>query len=130
MSGDVIKICASALIAAVCGILLRELGWRGAGIFSVFALVIFLGTLADGIASLSKDVFKISEEYGLGQTAKEILKVIGASYLFGICSDLCSDLGEQAIAKALTAVGRVEILLIVTPYFFKMIRSAADLLGQ
>ena len=130
MSGDVVRICASALIAAVCGILLRELGWRGAGVFSVLALVIFLGTVADGISSLSKDVLLISEEYGVGRTAKEILKVIGVSYLFGICSDVCSELGERAIAGALTVVGRVEILLLVMPYFFEMIRNAAALVGQ
>ncbi len=130
MSGDVVKICASALIAAVCGILLRELGWRGAAIFSVLALVIFLGTLADGIYALSDDVTMISEEYGVGQTAREILKVIGASYLFGICSDVCSDLGERSIAGALTVVGRVEILLIVMPYFLEMIRNAATLVEQ
>lgn len=129
MTADIIKICSGALIAAVCGFLLRELGWRGAAVFSVLSIAVFLGLVADGLQTVTGGVFTLAERTGVGEIAKEILKVLGASYVFGICSDVCGELGERGLASLLTVVGRVEILLIAAPYFVKVTESAVMLVG-
>lgn len=126
---DAMKICGGALIAAVCAFLLRELGWRGAVAFSAVALALFFGILADGLSVAAGGISEIAAEYGVGEIAKEILKTVGVTYIFGICSDICAELGERSLSSALDAVGRVEILLIAMPYFIKVLRSAAELVG-
>ena len=123
---EVLKICSGAIIAAVCGILLRELGWRGAAVFSIISLSVFFGVFADALSGLTKEILSVSE-LGVALAVKEILKVIGVSYLFGFCADICAELGERGLSGVLLAVGRVEILVIVTPYMLDMIRLAAEL---
>ena len=126
---DVIKICAAALIAAVCGALLREFGWRGGVAFSAVALAVFVGVFSDGISEIASKTLSVSESYGVGKIAKEVLKLIGVSYIFGISSDVCTELGEKTLANTLVAVGRVEIFLIVMPYFLEIVKQAASLVG-
>ncbi len=126
---EALRICAAALTVAVCGFLLRELGWRGAVSFSVVCAVIFLSFLSDGLSEMSKWLGSISKYGEIGAVAKEILKVTGVSYIFGVCSDIATELGEKSIATALTVVGRVEILLISMPYFFKIMEYAVALVG-
>ncbi len=126
---DALKICGGALIAAICAFLLRELGWRGAVAFSVIATAVLFGVLADGLSGAAEGISLAAREYGIGETAKEILKIVGLTYIFGICSGICTDLGERSLASVLDAVGRVEILMIAAPYFIKVTRYAAQLVG-
>ena len=55
------------------------------------------------------------------------LKIVGAGYLFGICSDIAAELGEPLVSKGLLTVGRVEILLIAMPYFVGAVQLGAEL---
>ncbi len=127
MTAEVMKICGAALICAVCAFLLREFGWRGTVAFSLIVLAVLAGVLADKLSELVKTAEVFSEYSGVGDVAKEILKITGVSYIFGISSDICSELGERSLSSILTAVGRIEIMLIAMPYFLKIIRYAAEL---
>ena len=126
---DVLKICAAALVVAVSGFLLREMGWRGAVAFSVLSAVVFFSFLSDGLSRLGASVSALAKLGGVGTVAKEILKLTGVSYVFGVCSDICADLGEKTVSSALEVVGRVEILLICMPYFIKIAEYAVGLVG-
>ncbi len=130
MTEAVMKICLGALVIAVCAFLLRELGWRGVPAFSVLSLAVFMGFASDGLSKLLSELTGLSETANISFAAKEIFKIMGASYIFGICSDICSELGEKNLASALSVAGRVEILLIVMPYFLEIVRYAAELVGK
>ena len=126
---EVFKICAAALVLCVAGFLLKEMGWRGAVAFSVFGAVALLSFLADGLFSFVKGVAAFTDETGVSDMAKEVLKVVGASYVFGISADICAELGERGISSALLTVGRVEMLLISLPYFLKIVEAATALVS-
>ena len=112
------KVVAYALITLFLGTLLKELGFKGAklvfllGIVSVIgATVIYIGDMISSIPGMEDDV----REYTVA-----MLKIIGVGYVFGVCSDICSELGENVLSTAVTLFGRVEIITLSLP-FVKMI---------
>lgn len=111
------KICFTAVLAASVGLLLSELGFKGKRSYSAVAAVVLISFLGEGIGELLSGVGGLSDEFGISEVSSAALKVLGCGYVFGMCSDLCSDLGESGLSRALTLAGRVEILMIVFPYF-------------
>ena len=123
------RICLAALLSAVVGVLLSELGFKGKRVFSAVAIVALVSLIGSGIKSLISDVMGISSNVGIEESAAVALKVLGCGYVFGICSELCTELGEAGVGRALSLAGRVEILLLVMPYFVKTISLGMELIG-
>ena len=123
------RICLAALLSAVVGVLLSELGFKGKRVFSAVAIVALVSLIGSGIKSLISDVMGISSNVGIEESAAVALKVLGCGYVFGICSELCTELGEAGVGRALSLAGRVEILLLVMPYFVKTISLGLELIG-
>ena len=120
------RIIAYVLITLFLGLLLKELGFRGA------TLVIVIGTVSVvGMAVLSLSrIFTLlpgvdaqSEEY-----AEAMLKIIGVGYVFGMCSDVCSQLGEGSLSSAVTLCGRIEIIALSIPFIKRIIEKGVELL--
>ena len=123
------RICLAALLSAVVGVLLSELGFKGKRVFSAVAIVALVSLIGSGIKSLISDVMGISSNVGIEESAAVALKVLGCGYVFGICSELCTELGEAGVGRAISLAGRVEILLLVMPYFVKTISLGMELIG-
>lgn len=123
------RICLAALLSAVVGVLLSELGFKGKRVFSAVAIVALIALIGSGIKSLLSDVMGISSSVGIEETAAVAVKVLGCGYVFGICSELCAELGETGVSRALSLAGRVEILLLVMPYFVKTVSLGMELIG-
>lgn len=108
------KAIAYALITLFLGVILRELGFKGA------RLVTLLGTVgAVGIAAVY--VGRLSAVLGeMGATSSEyavaMLKIVGLGYVFGICADICTELGEATLGSSVSLIGRLEIMVISLPY--------------
>ena len=111
----------------VCALLLREIGSRGIPVLISLAFCILLS------ASFSKlfGIFGELRDMQLFSSAEEILrtamKVLCVGYLFGISADTCRTLGEEMIAKGVEIGGRVEILLIIFPFFKRILELGAEL---
>ena len=117
-----------ALLLAVCLLLLRELGWRGVGVFAAIGVLSLLMLVREPLLSIfSSEIFLSAGEHS-GELSAAI-KVLGVGYLFGISSDVLRTLGEERLASTLELVGRVEILLIILPYVEEIIKIGAQLLG-
>ena len=107
---------------------LRELGWRGAPILALICVsVLLIRTVSlwgEAFGMLS-DTVSVS---GAADAVVSMLKITGLTYLYGISSDICRELGENGIAKVLDAVGRVEIILVAIPYFKEIITMGVGLI--
>jgi hypothetical protein len=125
----IFKACALALVAVFCTVILRELGWRGAGITATLVAVILFSALAEGIASGAREIEGLTSLAELSDYGKCVLKIIGLGYVYGMSADICRDMDRGSVASALCAVGRVEILLTVLPYFRKILDLGLKLLG-
>ena len=123
------KIVALAFLLTVMALLLRSFGFRGAAVFASLAVAAVISVASGELGELLRfaENSRLFEEETLEYFAA-IAKIVGTGYLFGICADICTELGEGGIAKAVTVSGRIEILLIAAPYFIRILRLAEGLL--
>ena len=124
-----LRLVGLALLLTATAFLLRRLGWSGAPVFAVICAVVLIGEAADELGGLFGAIMALGDEASVGEPLKASLKTLGAGYLFGISADVCRELGESGIAKAVEVVGRVEIIAIVIPYFEQIIKLGAELIG-
>ena len=124
-----LKICAVAILSVILYAALDSLGFKSKGLFAALCSLMILSALGDSLSSLFGSVLSIAERTGISDAASCALRAVGLGYVFGFTADVCSSLGEGVIAKAVTAVGRVQIFLVAYPYFEKMIALGVELLG-
>ncbi len=120
------EILFAGLVFALSAVLLRNLGWRGAPVFAALALIVLFSELPGHLGEL----FSVTELAFVGKSGEAIAKVIGIGYLFGISSELCRELGENAVASGLVLAGRLEILSVSLPFLGELIEGALGIIGE
>lgn len=126
MTADIIG---AALLVSACGFLLRGLGWRAAPIVMALAALAILRVAWEPLLYVVGSVKEVGEWAGVSEPLSAAVKILGIGYLFGMCADVCRELGEGGAAKAVETVGRVEIIAVVIPYFKEIVSVGAELLG-
>lgn len=112
----------------ICAQLLRTLGWRGAPVFVSVCAVIILAETGSVFFEIFASVENMFSGAELSYALAAAMKILGIGYLFGICSDVCRELGESTLAKVTEVVGRAEILMVILPFFEEIIEKGAELL--
>ena len=112
------RLIAYVLVTLFLGVILKELGFKGAKLIFLLGMISVIGACAIYIGRLTSELGSLGRESGEYATA--MLKIVGVGYAFGICSDICTELGEGGLAGAVTLFGRIEIMTISAP-FIKMI---------
>ena len=125
----ILKIFGLAVLLCITAFMLHSFGWRGAPVFASVAMVILLSEAAGVLESVLLSARNMGVDVGLAEPVSAALKVLGLGYLYGICADVCRDMSESGIAKAVEAVGRVEIVAVVMPFFEEIIKVGVELLG-
>ncbi|MBO7304491.1 MAG: stage III sporulation AC/AD family protein [Clostridia bacterium] len=118
-----------ALLFGIVAFVLRGFGWRGAPIFALVAAITLMSEGIGRLSTLIDSLKMLGDEVGAEGAVRSALKVLGLGYLFGISADVCRDIGEPGIAKAVEVVGRVEIIAVVMPYFSEIIKAGVELIG-
>ena len=124
-----IGVCGAALIALLMSLILGGMGFRGARLLCMIGTVIlylFALNLVDEICGL---LFPLIDGERVGTAIESVLKIVGVSYAASFVADMCRDAGEAGISNAVITVGRVEILLIATPYAVGIAEIAIGLMG-
>lgn len=125
MSG-VFKVVAYVLTVLFLGVVLKELGFKGSRLIFVLGIISALGVAVTYIASLVALFDGLWEERGEYTTA--LLKIVGIGYVFGICSDICTELGEGVLSGYVCLIGRVEIMMVCTPFIKAIIEKGISLI--
>ena len=123
-----LQIGAMGLLMAITAVLLKDLGWRGAAVFSAFSLVALLSLCAEGILKLSGVISDFASQSALSVGAAGVLKIAGVGFLMGATADVCRELGEGGIARGVILAGRLEILCIALPFLQKIVAIGMELL--
>ncbi len=123
-----LRLAAAVMLLCFLVYMLRELGSSGAKPLAVLGSVLLSLCVLSGVGKLfsALRLAEISSEVAslMGTT----LKIIGVGYLFGFVSDFCRDLGEGGVASMTQVAGRVEILLLATPYIKEAISLAGEMM--
>ena len=123
------KFVGAALICVMMSVLLDGLGFRAKRLFVCLTVIIMMIGLVGSLSKVFDPILNIARDVGIGEVADKSLRAVGLGYVFGFTSDICSSLGETALASLVTAVGRVEIFLIALPYFIKTVELGIKLLS-
>ena len=123
-----LQIGAVGLLLAVTAVLLKDLGWRGAAVFSAFALVALLSLCTEGLLTLSGTLQTLASHAALSEAAQGVLKIVGIGFLMGVTADVCRELGENGVARGVLLAGRLEMLCVALPYLEKIIALGVELL--
>ncbi len=116
----------SLLIAAMAALLLRETGTRraipvllGAGLLSFCYL---FSELRESIDAL----FGFADRHGVKEPMVDALRAVGIGYTTDLAGGICRDIGEEAIARRVDAVGRISLLVIALPTLLRLLTLATE----
>jgi hypothetical protein len=120
------KIAAYVLITVFLGFILRELGFQGARLVGLLGAVVVVGAGVIGIGEIFS-MISLSDESGREYVCA-MLKIVGVGYVFGICSDICAQMGETGLSSAACLFGRVEIITISLPFIKRIVEKGIELI--
>ena len=120
--------CAYAILALVVITIVKEIGWRGAPLIAIGVFVLAIGLILPQLMKGREHYFNLIGSLGVSDIGLTALKIIGLGYLGGITSDICSDMGEMLLSKAVVLVCRIEIVLVASPYFFEIVKMGVSLI--
>lgn len=107
--------------------LLREIGFRATPIITVISLLLIILHAVRIYAEAIESFSPVLNSAVASGALEAMLKITGMTYLFGISSDVCRELGATSVSKVLDVVGRVEIMLIALPYVKEIIMLGREL---
>ena len=123
------RACAVAVLCSILAFLLERMGFKSKGLFSSLCALIIFTSLFDPLSNVFGKLIDLSKLAGITDAATCALRAVGLGYTFGLTADLCGGLGEQGLSSVVLLVGRVQILLLVCPYFEKIINVGLELIG-
>ena len=121
-----VKIIAYVLSALFLGVILKELGFKGSRLVFIVAIISVIGVATAYVGRLAATFGELGE--GIDVYASAMLKIIGVGYAFGVCSDICAELGEGGLAGAVCLFGRVEIMMICAPFIKGIVEKGVELI--
>ena len=125
----IFEIFGLAFLFATSVFILKALGWKGAPLVTVCAIVGLLSFFFERLEPVL-EIFKLIKEEGEASEAVEcVLKIIGIGYVSGICSDICRELGEVGIASVMALLFRLEMLTVVFPMVIEIMNIGLELVG-
>lgn len=130
MSGlDTMKICAVALLAALCFSVVRRV-YSGFDVpLKVTASVVFFG-LVIGLASpLFSYIAELVEGSALAEWQGVLFGAFGVSLMSHTTAELCRECGENSVAGFAELAGKVEILLLCLPLVKALLEEVEALVG-
>ena len=63
-----------------------------------------------------------------GEYVERIGKLFGVGFLFTVCADVCSEMGEDGLSRGMISLGRVEIIALSLPMIGDLFSLADGLL--
>lgn len=127
MEGEILKICAVALLCAAAGAIVG----RMAGGISAAVRIAGLALVFGGVVALMGTVVELLETFGIEGVAAEytslMLRGLGITVLCRLCSDICRECGENVIAGAVESAGKVSMIIIALPVVYDAVSIATEL---
>ena len=94
-----------------------------------FSALAVLRVAWEPLLSVVASIKEVGRWASVSEPLSAAVKILGIGYLFGMCADVCRELGEGNVAKGVEVVGRVEIIAVVIPYFKEIVSVGTELLG-
>ena len=121
---DIFKIISFAFVALFVLIIIRQDKPNYALIISLIASVLILIFLIPNITMVMRLIKDFTFKSKLDFIYMDVVfKVIGISFLATLCSEVCRDAGENALAKNVELAGKILILILSIPILTAVFES-------
>jgi stage III sporulation protein AD len=127
MNSGFSAVLGAVMLICILSLLLKNFGFKGVPVFVCVGILCVLSYMSEGLFTLIPMIGDFGEKYCGDIYVKSAIKIVGIGYAVGICKDVCDELGESAVSKCVTVVGRLEIISLCTPFIAEMLESVASL---
>ena len=107
---------AMLLLSCATVLILKSFGFRGAPLVAVIVILSVLSLYESALVEMAGLFSYLGELSSDGEYISTALKVVGISYLSGVSTDICREIGEGGIAKCISLVTKLELLTLSAPY--------------
>ena len=116
----------AAILAAICGLLIKRTNGEIALLFSLGAVVVIFLYLLPQVEMLSETARAFTESAELTEIIGVMLKALGIVLTARVAVHICKDTGENALAAGVDFAAKIATLLLLVPLmeqFLDMIRE-------
>lgn len=126
---EILKLCALALICAVCCLILNKTEQGFSQICGILGTVLIFTAATSGLLKVVDFSTELSSRVGGADTLSSVLKACSVMLVTEVSADICERAGETTLSKALIFAGKTEIILIALPLFRRLLDTALKLCG-
>lgn len=128
---DIIKLSGAAVITAAAVSAVRaadpKLGLQAAAAGGVILLGYAAASLTGIMAALDEAV----RSYGISnELSAFIFKVTGIAFTAQMASEICSDSGEQGLARKVTLCGRIAVIAAAVPQITSLMNTLKEIVTE
>lgn len=127
MGVDTVKICALALMAAICFSIVRRVNSGFDVPMRLASSVVLLGIVIGAIRPLFSYLSGLIGGSELGQWQGMLFSAMGVAFLSHTSAELCRECGEASIGGYCEMIGKVEILLLCLPLINELLSEVERL---
>ena len=125
MSGDLFKILAILLVAAVLCLVLKSRNSEYSLLVSVSAGVIAAFLILKNLSTPLSELKNQMEDYGINpEYFKVAVKALGMGYISSFIADACRDSGHTSLASKAELAGKTAIFITALPLLSSVLRLA------
>ena len=124
---NTLKICALALVAAVCFSLVRRVNPHFDAPMRLASSVVFLGVVIGAMRPLFSYLSGLIAGSELDRWQGILFSSMGVAFLSHVSAELCRDSGEASIGGYCELIGKVEILLLCLPLISELLSEVEGL---
>lgn len=129
MGLDTVKICAMALLTAVCFAVVRKVNPSFDMPLRISAVAVFFGLVLSLAAPLFLYLSELVDASPLSSWQGVLFGALGIALLCHTAAELCRECGETSVAGFVELAGKVEILLLCLPLVKEIIGEVERLVG-
>lgn len=125
---NVLTVCGFGLCAAMIAFLLKQTDSRFSPAVTALSGAVMLGYIIVNVMPAFHFMRTIANENGAGTYFAVAVRSLGVSLVCQLSSEICRDLGENAVSGRIELAGKAAIILMSLPLVEKLLEEAKELL--
>lgn len=126
---DIMRICAVAVIAALCCAVLRQYSRDIALVLALAAGIMILIFSAQPLQQIMETLSQLTETAGLStEIITPVVKTVGIGMVTYTAAEICRDAGERGLASFVEIGGSLVALLVTLPLVSAVLKVLGELI--
>lgn len=126
---EIVKIAAVCLVAAVFAKVIQSSNRDLSALISISAVIFSAFIIIGAVSEVVSGISGIAASAGIGKAYISLaFKALGICYISELCSSVCRDCSETALAGVLDISGRIAVALLALPLLREFIELIVKIL--